>query len=82
MRLSRRLGSPRPDSQTPLEFLPSLESIFPGLKTDLGEITATYLRVRYGELSETLQEVETVEAAWKRVALEGRTRLAAQRRKV
>ncbi len=81
MRLSRRLGSPRPESQTPLEFLPALESIFPGLKNDLDEITATYLRVRYGELSETLQEVETVEAAWRRVSLEGRAKLSAQRRR-
>jgi hypothetical protein len=79
MRLSSRLGSPRPESLTPLEFLPTLESIFPDLKNDLGDITAMYLRVRYGELSETLQEVEIVEAAWKRVLLEGRARLSAQR---
>jgi hypothetical protein len=77
MRLSSRLGSPRPESLTPLEFLPTLASLFPDLKDDLADITAAYLRVRYGELSETLQEVELVEAAWRRVLSAGRTKLSA-----
>ncbi len=50
--LSTRLDHPRLASQTPLEFLPHLESLFPGLSRELGTITNAYLLVRYGELPE------------------------------
>ena len=45
--------------------------IFPQYATDLGVITEAYVRVRYGELPERLDEVSAVEAAWKRVLMEG-----------
>jgi hypothetical protein len=67
MELSAELGLPRPAPDTPLEFLPSLGKLFPSLSDELVLITQAYIRVRYGEFPETLQEVESVEAAWKTV---------------
>jgi hypothetical protein len=81
LRLSASLDRPRPASRTPLEFLPNLQDQFPALQAELGTITQAYLRVRYGELSETRQELEVVEEAWRRVAVEGRSQLAARREK-
>ena len=75
MDLSAKLGQPRPPSRTPLEFIPDLVSIFPTLSMELGTITNAYLRVRYGELPETHQEVERVETAWKRVRSLGKEKL-------
>jgi hypothetical protein len=75
MELSERLGDPRPAAQTPLEFMPTLETTYPGREEDLDDITRAYLRVRYGELPETRQEVDLVEEAWERVRLQGMEQL-------
>lgn len=72
MALSKKMGLERPASITPLEFLPSLVGLLPGEEAGLGEITGAYMKVRYGEYPETRQEVESVEAAWKRVKDRGR----------
>jgi hypothetical protein len=72
MQLSADLGRPRPAAATPLEYLPALEQLFPNHSPELRLLTGTYLRVRYGELPEDRQEVEQVEAAWKRVREQGR----------
>jgi hypothetical protein len=71
MNLCGDLGQPRPEPVTPLEFLPAARQVFPNLNSDLEIITRSYLRIRYGELPETHQEVEMVETAWKRVSEEG-----------
>ncbi|MCI0520006.1 MAG: DUF4129 domain-containing protein [Chloroflexi bacterium] len=80
MDLSAGLGKPRPASWTPLEFLPRLEETFPALNADLEAITTAYLSVRYGELPETVEEVDAVEHAWKRVSAAGQEQLRAARR--
>jgi hypothetical protein len=67
MDLSAKLGEPRPPAHTPLEFVPVLEGLFPGGEEDIHVITNAYLKVRYGELPESIQEVEAVETAWQRV---------------
>ena len=79
MDLSAKLDQPRPPSSTPLEFMPNLVSIFPTLSMELGAITDAYLRVRYGELPETNQEVEIVETAWRRVRSLGQEKLRAKK---
>jgi hypothetical protein len=71
MDLCDELGQSRPEPVTPLEFLPAAVEIFPNLDHDLDAITNSYLRVRYGELPETHQEVEMVEVAWKRLSEQG-----------
>jgi hypothetical protein len=82
MEMSERLGDPRPVAQTPLEFLPSLEHTFPGREIDLEDITRAYLRVRYGELPETHQEVDRVEESWERVRVQGLEQLNDKKKKV
>ncbi|MES0361697.1 MAG: DUF4129 domain-containing protein [Anaerolineales bacterium] len=78
--LSDKLGNPRPLSSTPLEFLPSLENLIPNSKRELDVITQAYLRIRYGELPETQQEVEIVETAWNLVRTQGQDQLREKKR--
>jgi hypothetical protein len=69
--LSAKLGSPRPVASTPNEFVIVLQGLFSPLHDELNTITHAYLRVRYGELPETRQEVQDVEAAWDRIRARG-----------
>ena len=71
MTLCAELGQPRPDAFTPLEYLPYAVEMFPAQGHELEQITQAYLRVRYGELPETRQEVQAVEAAWQQVSQQG-----------
>ena len=75
MELCDDLGSPRDEAQTPLEFLPVVVQCFPTLQERVSLITQAYLRVRYGELPETLQEVADVEEAWEQVQNTGKEKL-------
>lgn len=67
LRESARLGTMREEAETPLEFLPRLELLFPGKQAELHEITGAYQRVRYGEYPESREQVDLVKAAWERV---------------
>jgi hypothetical protein len=78
--LSAKLDLPRPAARTPLEFLPSLQALFPGLKGELSTITDAYLLVRYGELPESPEALQDVETAWHLVSAEGADQLRARRR--
>jgi hypothetical protein len=73
MALSSRQGTARPRATTPKEFLPTLEETFPQNHDDLRTITDAYLRVRYGELPETQQEIDLVEGAWDRIRAQARS---------
>ena len=79
--LSTKLENPRPSSFTPLEFLPSLERLFPGFKGELELITEAYLRVRYGDLPENKDEVFAIDAAWRKVAATGQEMVKAQKKR-
>ena len=81
MRLSARLGSPRPPARTPIEFLAPLNRLFPNLKSELEVITFMYVKVRYGELPEPSDEIATVERAWQRIQMEGKGMMRAERRR-
>ena len=67
------LDIPRPDSQTPLEFQKTILRVMPAIQRDLNTITNAYLKVRYGELPETREEVLAVETAWEQVQQAGST---------
>jgi len=71
MDLSTDLGAPRPAASTPSEFLPVIQKVFLDTPQDLVTITQAYLRVRYGVLPETIQEIQAVETAWQRVKTYG-----------
>jgi hypothetical protein len=62
-----------------LEYLPLLEGYFPSLTSDLEVITQAYLQVRYGELPESVEEVQKVEDAWDRILPVGEWLLKARR---
>jgi hypothetical protein len=64
MYLVEDMGRPRIPAQTPLEFLVTLDAIFPEMVTQTRVITNAYLRVRYGEIPETDEEIAEVERAW------------------
>ncbi len=78
LRESARLGKAREQAETPLEFLPELQVVFPGCYEELVLITRAYLRVRYGEYPESRQEVQVVEQAWKHVRRHGMVHQNAQ----
>jgi hypothetical protein len=80
MVLSQKMGNQRPPSATPYEFLPSLETLLPEEQEQLNQITAAYVKIRYGEYPETMQEVEAVQAAWESVQRKGNKNLAALKR--
>ncbi len=65
-------GAPRPAALTPAEYQPTLSRLFPAAQPELALITEAYQRVRYGELPETLAEVQAVEDAYRRVVGEQR----------
>ncbi len=73
MNLAADLGTPRLKSQTPLEYLPVLISLLPEHRDNLTRITEAYLKVRYGELVETEEEVRSIEAAWHEVEAAGQS---------
>jgi hypothetical protein len=71
MDLAGQLDIPRPPASTPLEFQPTLQEMLPEASEDVDLITAAYLKVRYGEIPETRQEIELVEQAWEHVRTTG-----------
>jgi hypothetical protein len=80
LELCSRLGHTRHPAVTPLEFLPTLEPLFPENKNELGIITDAYLQVRYGEVPETEEAIGRIISAWNRVRKEGRAALVKARR--
>jgi hypothetical protein len=72
MDLCATLGHPRDEADTPLEFLPQINQLFPQQLPEATLITQAYNYIRYGQLPETRQEVEEVEAAWKKINAVGR----------
>jgi len=79
MDLCESLGQPRDDAETPLEFLPQLHQLFPALQPEASVITNAYNSVRYGQLPEIRQEVDEIEAAWKKLDSAGRELSAVQK---
>jgi hypothetical protein len=73
MSLSAALGLPRAQAQTPLEFLPAMQALFPENPEDLAVITRAYMLVRYGELPEDEEDLIAVETAWQQLNKAGRS---------
>jgi hypothetical protein len=59
--------SPRSPQQTPLEFLPVMQEVFEDADQELALITQAYLDVRYGELSESSDQLADIESAWENI---------------
>jgi hypothetical protein len=71
LNLSARMNLVRSAAETPLEFLQKLQARLPNSEDDLQLITGAYLRVRYGEIPETDEEIQAVLTSWRRVRLAG-----------
>lgn len=69
--LSSQLGTIRKDAETPLEFMPALMKTFPSHPEEVEKISKAYLRVRYGELDETPDDLIEVDRAWLQLRIEG-----------
>ena len=64
---SEAIGYPRSESETPFEFLSTLAEIWPDNIADSQLITQAFVKIRYGELPETEDELAAIKAAWTRL---------------
>ncbi|MFP3975542.1 MAG: DUF4129 domain-containing protein [Dehalococcoidia bacterium] len=67
LRWSAAAGYPRHISQTPYEFLSSLEGVVPEAQNELEAITQQYVRTRYGASSVTGEELQRLKQTWHNV---------------
>lgn len=60
-------GFPRALSETPFEYLPTLLESWPAVADDIHLITGAYVRVRYGQVPESEEELHSIHSAWRRI---------------
>lgn len=60
-------GYPRAMSETPFEYLVTLNQAWPNNTADCRLITQAYVQVRYGEIPETKAEYDLILASWERL---------------
>lgn len=60
-------GYPRADSETPYEYLVTLAQAWPNKVADARIITEAFIRVRYGEIPESQEEIDEIRSAWGRL---------------
>ena len=65
--LAAERGYPRLSSQTPYEYLPTLEQAFPDRREEVARITEAYVAVHYGEMPERAEELAVIQAAWESI---------------
>jgi hypothetical protein len=54
-------------AETPYEYLPTLARVWPEYAAESRLITEAFIRVRYGEVPETVDELEIIRDAWRRL---------------
>ncbi len=64
LRAADASGYPRLEAETPYEFLKTLSKAWPNNHQEALLITSAYVKVRYGELPETDQELQAIKNAW------------------
>ena len=77
-----KLDNPRLPAFTPLEFLPELSKLFPEHVVEVTMLTDVYQRVRYGEVPESLEELQTILAAWNAVKAVAEVRVKDRRKRL
>lgn len=60
-------GYARADAETPFEYLGTLSKAWPENQADTRLITEAYVKIRYGELPESKEELNALQEAWKRL---------------
>jgi hypothetical protein len=66
-RLAETQGFPRQPAQTPYEYLPALGLAFPDCQAEATVITEAYVRVHYGELPESIRELQRIQECWRQI---------------
>jgi hypothetical protein len=66
-RAAAAAGYPRLEAETPYEYLPTLAQVWPEHAAEARLITEAFIRIRYGELPETSEELEQIRQAWRRL---------------
>lgn len=64
LRAADASGYPRLEAETPYEFLKTLAQAWPHNRQETQLITSAYVKIRYGELPETQQELQAIKDAW------------------
>jgi hypothetical protein len=77
-----KLDNPRLPAFTPLEFLPQLKTLFPGYEEQVSLLTRVYQRVRYGEIPESIEELQTIVSAWNAVKADAEIRVKERRKRL
>lgn len=67
LRWGQRAGRPRAVSQTPLEYLKTLEPLIPERRLALEVVTRAYLDARYGAGTPSPAEASAVQATWRKL---------------
>ena len=62
-------GLPRGLAETPYEYLDTLYSVWPNNRQEISLITEAYVRVRYGRVPETEEELQEIKSAWQKVSV-------------
>jgi hypothetical protein len=70
-RLAEREGFPRQPSQTPYEYLLALGLAFPDCQAEAAAITEAYVRVHYGEVPESVGELQRIREYWGQIREHG-----------
>jgi len=78
----KKLDNPRLPAFTPHEFLPQLISMFPEYNSEVTLLTNVYQRVRYGEVPESLEELEEIMAAWSSIKVNAEERVKERRKRL
>lgn len=68
-RLAAKQGFPRQPAQTPYEYLPALGLAFPDCQAEATAITEAYVKVHYGEVTESLRELQRIREYWGQIHL-------------
>ena len=66
-RLAERQGFPRQPAQTPYEYLPALGLAFPDCQAEATAITEAYVKVHYGEVPESIRELQRIRECWQQI---------------
>jgi len=60
-------GYPRAQSETPYEYVATLDQLWPQNKDDVRRVTEAFVMIRYGEIPESKEELETIVEAWNKL---------------
>ncbi len=82
MQYCEKLDNPRLPAFTPHEFLPQLVSLFPQHVDQVTMLTDVYQQVRYGEIPESLDELQQIIAGWNIIKIEADVRIRERRKRL